>query len=97
MENDKLKFKRDFKKRLYDVTLKLLKMTDSFPKNNVARRLGDQLIRSGTSVIANYVEGLSASTRREFTNYMTISLKSTNESKLWLCLLRDSKTGTPKY
>ncbi len=48
------------------------------------------MIRSGTSIIANYVEAKAASSRRDFINYFTIALKSANESKLWISLLKDS-------
>ncbi len=48
-------------------------------------------MRSGTSIIGNYVEGQSASSKKDFVNYFNHSLKSTNESILWLALLRDSK------
>jgi len=91
MQNDKEKIKKEFKKRLYDFTLRLIKFLDKLPDDNVSRRIGDQLLRSGTSIIANYVEGQAASSKRDFTNYFNTSLKSANESKLWLALLRDSK------
>ena len=91
MKNDKVKFKEDFKKRLYSFTLKLIEFLDKLPKDNVSKRLGDQLLRSGTSIIANYVEGQAASSKKDFTNFFNISLKSANESKLWLALLRDTK------
>jgi len=91
MQNDKLKFKKDFKKRLYLFTLKLIEFLDSLPKDNVSQRLSDQLLRSGTSIIANYIEGQAASSKKDFTNYFNTSLKSANESRLWLALLRDSK------
>ncbi len=90
MQNDKEKIKKAFKKRLYAFTLKLIEFFDKLPKDNVARRIGDQLLRSGTSIIANYIEGQAASSKKDFTNYFNISLKSANESKLWLALLRDS-------
>jgi four helix bundle protein len=90
MENDKSKFKVEFKKRLYSFTLRLIEFIDALPSDNVSRRIGDQLLRSGTSIIGNYVEGQSASSKRDFTNYFNTSLKSCNESKLWLALLRDS-------
>jgi four helix bundle protein len=90
MQNDKVKFKKDFKKRLYSFTLKLIEFLDKLPNDNVSRRIGDQLLRSGTSIIGNYIEGQSASSKRDFTNYFNTSLKSANESKLWLALLRDS-------
>jgi hypothetical protein len=51
MQNDRSKFKEDFKKRLYGSTLKLIEFLDGLPKNNVSLRLGDQLLRSGTSII----------------------------------------------
>lgn len=91
MQNDKAKFKKQFKKRLYDFTLRLIEFLDKLPNDNVSRRIGDQLLRSATSIIANYVEGQSASSKKDFTNYFNTSLKSANESKLWLALLRDSK------
>lgn len=91
MQNDKSKFKKDFKKRLYSFTLKLIEFLDKLPNDNVSRRIGDQLLRSGTSIIANYIEGQAASSKKDFTNYFNISLKSANESKLWLAILRDSK------
>jgi four helix bundle protein len=36
------------------------------------------------------------SSRKEFTNFFNTSLKSANESKLWLALLRDSKRADPE-
>ena len=64
---------------------------DSLPKDNVSYRIGDQLLRSGTSILGNYVEAQSSSSKKEFINYFNISLRSTNESKIWIALLRDSK------
>ncbi|HCV44259.1 MAG TPA: four helix bundle protein [Bacteroidetes bacterium] len=80
----------NFRTRLYAFTLRLIEMIDKLPHENAARRMGDQLLRSGTSIIANHVEAKSASSRRDFINYFTIALKSANESKLWISLLRDS-------
>ena len=96
MENDRLKFKNKYKKRLYKFVLKLIEFLDNLPKDNVSKRLGDQLLRSGTSILGNYVEGQSASSKKDFTNYFNYSLKSTNESKLWITLLRDSKRAMPE-
>ena len=91
MKNDKAKFKKDFKRRLYSFMLKLIEFLDKLPKDNVSKRLGDQLLRSGTSIIANHIEGQAASSKKDFTNFFNTSLKSANESKLWLALLRDTK------
>ena len=72
----------------------MIEFLDKLPKDNVSKRLGDQLLRSGTSVIANYIEGQSASSKKDFINYFNISLKSSNESKLWLSLLKDTKRAS---
>jgi four helix bundle protein len=50
----------------------------------------DQLIRSATSIGANIVEGKAGSTRKDWKNYYLIALKSANETKYWLCLIRDT-------
>lgn len=50
----------------------------------------DQLIRSGTSIGANVVEGSSGSTKKDFKNFYHVALKSANETKYWLCLIRDT-------
>jgi four helix bundle protein len=55
--------------------------------------MGKQLLRSGTSILANYVEANSASSRKDFINFFTHSLKSANESKVWLSLLKDLNKG----
>jgi four helix bundle protein len=52
--------------------------------------LFDQLLRSATSIGANVVEGSAGSTNKDFINYHAIALKSANETKYWLCLIRDS-------
>jgi len=96
MQNDRAKFKNEFKKRLYNFTLKLIEFLDRLPKDNVSKRIGDQLLRSGTSIIGNYTEGQAASSRKDFTNFFNNSLKSTNESKLWFALLRDTKRAKPE-
>jgi four helix bundle protein len=55
--------------------------------------MGKQLLRSGTSVLANYIEANSASSKKDFINFFTHALKSANESKVWLNLLHDIGKG----
>jgi four helix bundle protein len=51
----------------------------------------DQLIRSATSIGANVVfEGRAGSSKKDLINYLTIALKSANETKYWLCLLKET-------
>ena len=48
------------------------------------------MIRSSTSIGANVVEGKSGSSKKDLINYFKIALKSANETKYWMCLLRDA-------
>ena len=89
MENDKEKFKTEFKKRIYNWILKLIRLMDRLPRDNSSKIIGAQLIRSGTSIGANYIEAQAASSRKDFVNFLHHSLKSANESKFWIALLRD--------
>ncbi len=52
--------------------------------------LFDQLIRSATSIGANIIEGKSGSSKKDWKNFYVIALKSSNETKYWLCLIRDT-------
>jgi four helix bundle protein len=96
MQNDNAKFKVEFKKRMYNWVLRLIKFIDKLPKDSVCSIMGKQLLRSGTSILANYIEANSASSKKDFINFFTYSLKSANESKVWLCLLRDTNKGDKK-
>jgi len=87
---DNKEFKQKFKQRLYKFVLNLIEFIDKLPKDNVSNRMGDQLLRSGTSILGNYIEGSSASSKKDYINFFNHSLKSANESKLWFAILRDS-------
>jgi len=90
MQNEKEKFKNEFKSRLYNWVLKVIKSIDKLPKDSVSEIMGKQLLRSSTSVLANYIEARSASSKKDFINFFTHSLKSANESGVWLTLLKDT-------
>ena len=90
-KNYKNSFRDEFDERIYQYMLEIVRFVDSLPKDTVCRVVGGQLLRSGTSTGANYFEAKSSSSKREYVNYFQISLKSTNESKIWLRLLKDSK------
>ena len=93
MQDDNAKFKVEFKARMYRWVLRLVRFIDSIGRGSVNEVMGKQLLRSGTSILANYVEANSASSRKDFINFFTYSLKSANESKVWLSLLKDLNKG----
>ena len=90
MQNDRLKFKEEFRERVYRFALDIIKFIEQLLKEQTSRIIGDQLLRSATSIGANVVEAQGAASRKDYTNFFTYALKSANETKFWLGLLRDS-------
>lgn len=52
--------------------------------------VGDQILRSGTSIGANMNEAQQAESRRDFLHKVRISAKEAKETRFWLSLCRDS-------
>ncbi len=92
MKNDKEKFKKEFKKRLYEFILNLISFTDLLDyRDTTCKVVKEQLIDSGTGILSNYLEAQVSSSKKDFTNYFHHCLKCCNESKMWIALLRDTK------
>lgn len=82
------------KRRIYNWILRLIRFIETLDKkDSVSRVIIDQLLRSGTSVGANYVEAVACGTKKGFAQMVEYALKSGNESKFWLAILRDTKRG----
>ncbi len=84
------KYKDDLKRRVYRFVLRVMKLIDVLPKNMSCEVIGRQLLRSSTSIGANISEARASSSRKDFINFITYSLKSANETFFWLNLLKDS-------
>ena len=80
----------DVKIRAYKFSLDIISFVNNLPNKRGFWVIGDQLIRSATSIGANMIEAKSSSSKRDFIKFYEIALKSSNETKYWLCLLRDS-------
>lgn len=87
--SQKEKVSEHIKFRAYKVSLKVLSLIDLFPNKKHYWSLADQVLRSTTSIAANIIEAQSASSRKDFIHFYTIALKSANETKFWLCLIKD--------
>jgi four helix bundle protein len=88
--SDKERLKKGFKIRIYKYILRLVKFLSSLPNMPVIREIVSQLMRSGTSIGANYFEAQSASSKKDYQNFFAYSSKSANESIFWIAVLRDS-------
>jgi four helix bundle protein len=69
-------------------------MFAQLPKNTVAQVLGKQVLRSGTSVGANYREAHRGRSKAEFIAKVGDSLRELEETAYWLELLVDGKIVT---
>jgi len=79
--------KRNLNERLLEYGARIIRLVESLPKNLVGRRIGDQLLRSGTSVGANYEEAQGAESKEDFIHKLQIALKELRESNYWLRLI----------
>jgi four helix bundle protein len=59
--------------------------------------IGDQLLRSGTSIGANASEAQFASSKADFINKMSIALKEASETRYWLMILEDNDALPSEY
>jgi four helix bundle protein len=82
---------QDLKLRSKAFALRIIRMYSKLPKNNaVAQVLGKQVLRSGTSVGANYREASRGRSKAEFIAKIGDCLKEIEETEYWLDLLVDS-------
>jgi four helix bundle protein len=80
----------EMKKRTKAFALRIIKMIDTLPKSRAADVIGRQLLRSGTSVGANYRAACRAKSSADFINKMGIVEEEADESVFWMELLVDS-------
>ena len=82
---------KDLKIRTKTFALRIIRIYSKLPKNDaVAQVLGRQVLRSGTSVGANYREASRARSKAEFISKIGDCLKEIDETEYWLELIVDS-------
>ncbi|GER80455.1 MAG: four helix bundle protein [Anaerolineaceae bacterium] len=84
MEN---KTPQDLKTRTSDFALRIVRLYSSLPKSTEAQTLGKQVLRSGTSVGAQYREGNRAKSDPDMVNKFGSVLQELDETDFWLDLL----------
>lgn len=77
----------DLRIRTSDFALRIVKLYCSLPKTTEAQVLGKQVLRSGTSVGANYREGHRAKSDADVVNKFGTVLQELDETDYWLDLL----------
>jgi len=87
---------RELRERTKRFALRIIKLAASLPAGRIGDVFGKQVLKSGTSVGANYREALRASSKRQFVTTLEIALREADETLYWLELLADSETVKPK-
>lgn len=81
----------DLKDRSKRFALRVIKLVNSLPNTLAAQTIGRQLIRSGTSVAANYRAACRARSKADFIAKMGIVEEETDESAFWMELLVEAE------
>jgi four helix bundle protein len=84
----------DLKQGTKQFALRIIRLYRSLPATDEARILGKQLLRSGTSVGANYRAACRARSKAEFIARLGIVLEEADETVFWLELLVESGVGS---
>lgn len=79
--------KYDLEERTAKFGEKIIELCKKAPKNTVTIPIISQLVRSGTSIGANYCEANGASSKKDFKNKIFICKKESKETKYWLRML----------
>lgn len=90
------KYENDLRDRTKRFALRIVRMFVALPKTTEAQVLGKQVLRSGTSVGANYREAYRGRSRAEFIAKCGDSLRELEETGYWLELLIDGGIVTGK-
>ena len=77
----------ELKSRTKRFALLVMKLVEELPKTTVGKAIGSQLVRSGTSVGANYRSACRARSKAEFISKLGIVLEEADESGFWLELI----------
>ena len=81
---------KELKDRTKLFALRVIKLVNSLPNSAAGRAIGNQLIRSGTSVAANYRAACRGRSKAEFISKLGIVEEEADESCLWLELIIES-------
>ena len=82
---------RDLAERTRRFALRVIRLVSALPRTRVADVIGKQLLRSGTSIGANYREASRAGTKKHFASILSTTLREADETLYWLQLPRDAK------
>jgi four helix bundle protein len=86
----------DLKQRTKKFALRVIKLYKALPRDRVAYVLGSQVLKSGTSVGAQYREGCRARSTAEFISKLESALQEMEETMYWFELIVESELVKPE-
>jgi len=89
MEKQQVKTQNNLKYRAYHSSIMMIDFLEVLPKDYIYQTIGGQVLRSATSIGANIIEAQAGRTKKDFINFYHIALKSANETKYWLFILKE--------
>ena len=89
--DDKASFNQAFRERTKAAALRVIRLFQQMPRTGEAQILGKQLLRSATSVAANYRAACRGRSGAEWFAKMSICLEEADETQFWLELLSDAE------
>ncbi|MGD0694221.1 MAG: four helix bundle protein [Terriglobia bacterium] len=87
---------KEMRDRTKSFALRVIKLVDAMPRTLAGQVTGRQLLRSATSVGANYRAACRAQSRAEFAAKLSIVVEEADESLYWLELLNESGLVKPR-
>ena len=85
--------KIELERRTKELSLHLIRFLESLPKNYLGEVIGRQLLKSGTSIGANYREANRAESKADFIHKLAIAEKEASETLYWLELMLEAGIG----
>lgn len=89
--DSKYEFRQAMMQRTKQFALRIIRLVQSLPKTQEANVIGKQLLRSGTSVAANYRAACRARSIAEFKSKISIVVEEADECLFWMELLMESE------
>ena len=84
------------KQRTQQFALRILRLADALPKTRTGNAIANQIVRSGTSVAANYRALCRSKSRADFINNTSIIEEEADETAFWLEMIRDTSLASSK-
>ncbi len=77
----------ELKQRTKQFALRVMKLVGALPENSLGRPIGNQLVRSGTAIGANYRAACRGRSKAEFVAKLGVVVEEADESAYWLELI----------